>query len=240
MNVTNTNTNGSYDFYYVAINHEPLKTFSVIFTILSGLLIVPGMYGIIWYESFGTELKRILVNMLVSSFCWCGIVWYLFVMLLEVVRYQFGPLPETVCFVQLAVKLTIHLQAVMICDAITVVRYVILFALKNNSRFKDEFWNIFLNIWITGFCVLSQFSFMYLPGTQPLVFYVCTGQNPGNMCEHPAKKNYVITTIIVVSAVLQLIAGIKMIHFKIRKGAVAPRNEKIYIRNQICSGYIKK
>jgi hypothetical protein len=52
------------------------------------------MYGIVWYEHYGNDLKRILLNMLVSSMSWVGIVWYVLLQPIEMLRYTYGPLPE--------------------------------------------------------------------------------------------------------------------------------------------------
>jgi hypothetical protein len=133
------------------------------------------------------------LNMLVTSFCWSGIVWFLVVQSLEILRFTVGPLPDPLCFAQFAFKQIIHLQTVMICDAITVVRYVYLFVLKNTSGFKDEFWFLFINIWIIAFCGLTQITFIFLPGTQPLVLYICTGKNPAKDWKDGPKKNHLVS-----------------------------------------------
>ena len=151
------------------------------------------MYGIIWYERYGTDLKRILVNMLVTSICWSGIVWFLIVQSLEILRFTVGPFPEPLCLAQLAVKQIIHLQIILTCDAITVVRYVYLFVLKNTSGFQDDFWFLFINLWIVAFCGLTQITFLFLPGTQPLLLYICTGKNQACDWSDGPKKNYLVS-----------------------------------------------
>ena len=82
------------DFFSAAFENGPLKTCSLIFSILSGLILLPSMYGIVWYEHYGNDLKRILLNMLVSSMSWVGIVWYVLLQPIEMLRYTYGPLPE--------------------------------------------------------------------------------------------------------------------------------------------------
>ncbi len=82
------------DFFSAAFENGPLKTCSFIFSIISGLILLPTMYGIVWYEHYGNDLKRILLNMLVSSVSWVGIVWYVLLQPIEMLRYSYGPLPE--------------------------------------------------------------------------------------------------------------------------------------------------
>ena len=46
------------------------KIFALFFSILLSLIVLPFLYGIIWYEKFGTNSKRTLINQLVCSICW--------------------------------------------------------------------------------------------------------------------------------------------------------------------------
>jgi hypothetical protein len=67
---------------------------------------------------------------------------------------------------------------VLFCDAVTSARFLFIFHLKNPARFHDDFWHLFINTWIVGFGVISQFVFVYLPGVQPISFYICAGIDP--------------------------------------------------------------
>ena len=57
---------------------------------------VPLLYGIIWYEKYGNDAKRTLINRLVAFNCWIGIA-YLVLKLADVYRYTVGPLPAWFC-----------------------------------------------------------------------------------------------------------------------------------------------
>jgi hypothetical protein len=35
--------------------------------------------------------------------------------------------------------------------------------LKNPAAFQDDFWNVFLNVWICGFAVITQFVVHQVP-----------------------------------------------------------------------------
>ena len=77
---------GPIDAFQLVRDHGPLKYASIAFTIVAAAIFLPGMYGIIWYERYGTDLKRILLNMIVSSLSWVGIVWYAILQPLEIIR----------------------------------------------------------------------------------------------------------------------------------------------------------
>ena len=64
------------------------KYFSITLSIFLSVLVLPLLYGIIWYEKFGTDFKRTLINQLFGSIC-----WYLFI---SIFILQF---PATVRFV---------------------------------------------------------------------------------------------------------------------------------------------
>ena len=66
-------------------------------------------------------------------------------------------------------------QIVIYSDVIIFTRYIFIFWLKNPFIFQDEFWYLFVNIWTVMYTVLSEFAFFYVPGRQPMEFYICTG-----------------------------------------------------------------
>ena len=94
MNFFSKMASNESDYFSAAFENGPFKTCSVILSIIAGLILLPAMYGIIWYERYGTDLKRILLNMLVSSMSWAGVVWYALLQPIEILRYTYGPLPE--------------------------------------------------------------------------------------------------------------------------------------------------
>jgi hypothetical protein len=56
------------------------------------------------------------------------------------------------------------------------VRYLYVFYLKNPHEFKDDFWHLFINLWVISVSFVSQFTFVQLPGKQPMNYYLCIGQ----------------------------------------------------------------
>ena len=74
------------------------KNVGVAFSVVSCLTIPCLLYSIIWFERFGSDKKRTLLNRIVSLGCWSAIEYLLCIQTFETVRYVFGPMPETFCF----------------------------------------------------------------------------------------------------------------------------------------------
>ena len=136
--------NSTKDYFNLAFESGPIKSGVIAAFFLSAIILIPFIYGIIWYEHFGSDHKRILLNRLVSSICWSGIEYYTLVQGLEVLRYTVGPLPVHVCLAHLVLKNAIHIQTVLFIDVIAVVRYLFMFWLKNTFGFQVRFNYIFL------------------------------------------------------------------------------------------------
>ena len=50
--------------------NSPSKIVSVIVTVILVVFLTFGNFGIIWYEKFGSDKKRTLINKLFASVCW--------------------------------------------------------------------------------------------------------------------------------------------------------------------------
>ena len=224
------------DFFAGAFQNGPLKVFAILITILCVIFLVSSGYGMIWYERYGSDKKRTLINRLFTSTCWTGIQFYTLIMPVEVVRYVMGPLPEVICSIQLIHKNMITIQAVLFSAGMSFARYLFVFYLKNPSEFMDEFWHIFLNVWVICFAFISQFIFVCLPGSQPLNFYLCVGQNPKkNGGDLSIKKNIVINIIFLMSIVLQVAVAVRFVVHRMKIDAAASSSRKENFRKEICS-----
>ena len=117
------------------------------------------------------------------------------------------------------------IQFTLLVSAISIVKYVYIFVQKNPSGQHDDFWCFFVNLNIAFLAALSQVTFQFLPGRNPYIFYVCSGQISDP--DKPAKVNYplqcsFIITIVIYSVVL---VKIKLYNSKsLRSAAVAPIN----------------
>jgi hypothetical protein len=55
-------------------------------SVLGIIILLPLIYSIIWFERYGSDNKRPLLNKLVSSICWLGVFWFLVVQPIDVLR----------------------------------------------------------------------------------------------------------------------------------------------------------
>ena len=165
-----------------------VKYGSSVLTLVMVLLQIPLLYSIIWYEKYGTNDNQTIVNQFFSAICWNLIAWNLSVQLVTIFRYTTGPINSHLCFLQYLSRRTITTITLLLFDAISLMRYLFIFHLKNIATFKDDFWYQFACLWIVGFSVVLQFVNMSLPGQKPLGYKICTGQHSANLKEIPGNK----------------------------------------------------
>ena len=152
------------DFFSELYKIRPVAIIIEIFTFLSIGLLIPILYSIIWYEKFGSDKKRTVLDKLVGSVCWCIIVFYTLIQIPELFRIWFGPFPTLLCNLQLVIKNGLAIQLLLTFDTISILRYIFIFWLKNPYSFCDDFWTTFLNLWMFSFSLISQIVFVILPG----------------------------------------------------------------------------
>ena len=130
---------------------RPSKIIGIVISILLTIITCCSAYSIIWFERFGSDLKRIFINKTVSFVCWRILLYFGVIQVTDWVLYFHQPLPEWFCFFHLILRNAIVIQATFLLDVMVITRYIFIFWLKNPLGFQDEFWGLFLNIWITIF-----------------------------------------------------------------------------------------
>jgi hypothetical protein len=165
----------SSNFFQGFYDHKISNTLSVIFSTVGTLLLIPLLYGIIWYEKYGSNNKRTLLNKLVSAWCWASIEYLLLCQIPDNARHILGPMSQINCGIQMQLKLIVSVQLLLILDGIIFGRYFFIFWLKNPAAFNDDFWSLFLNIWIVMFSIISPISFFMVSSKQPALYYICIG-----------------------------------------------------------------
>ena len=226
------------DFFAAAFQNGQLQLCTMTFTIICLLILIPIEYGMIWFEHYGSDKKRTLINRMFASACWTSMQVYLFVIPLEMVRYVFGPLPGTVCFFHLIHKNVISVETALFSNGVTLSRYLYVFYLKNPSEFQDEFWHTFINLWVGCFGFLSQFTFMYLPGHQPISYYICIGIDPkqdGDTIIY--KKNIVVNIMMLLSVVIQVSVAVRFIIHRVQIDAASNYTHKESFLKEIISDF---
>lgn len=206
--------NNSSDCFAGIFENRPIKIVGVSISVTSSLFYILIIYSIIWFEHFGSDKKRTILNKLVSSICACSIFWFSIIQPIEMTRYVFGPLPQWLCLFHFVIKNIVGIQLLLFFSAISVLRYLFIFHLKNPSCFENDFWTSYLNIWVITFSVLSQVVHSLLPGRQPMNFYICSGICPDSSDVAFAKVNYVLIGTHVFSFLAHIVVRLKIFVFK--------------------------
>ena len=104
MNSTNANNstceenqNTEID-YNEELDNNPHKYVVVAWTIILMLVSNVMSCSIIYYEKFGSDKKRTIINQLVSMMCWNFIVWNMSIQVAGLARIFIGPFNTTLCF----------------------------------------------------------------------------------------------------------------------------------------------
>ena len=157
-NLTPAVKNNSYEsneIFFKELDEPRLsKTIFITISVILSVLCILGYFGIVWFERFGSDLKRIAINRIMSSLSWTVIVWYIAAQPLDICLYFYRPLPELFCFGLSLLKHALIVQCILFYDSIIIVRFVLIFCLKAPQNFKDDFWYCYINFGIIIFRLL--------------------------------------------------------------------------------------
>lgn len=202
------------DYFDGIFENRLSKIFFVTLTIIAIPVTSILNYSVIWYERFGQDAKRTIVNRMFSSLCWTGIEFSFLVSLPELFRFLCGPLPEWFCWFHLIIKNGIVSKLCSLQTGLIILRHACIFWLKNPAAFYDDFWSCFINIWVVIFSYTSSFVFIYLPGKQPINYYICTGKNPHDDLKQNTKFNIPFIILAGLALPIHIYSGFKIYRYK--------------------------
>ena len=145
-------------FFASLSDHRPSK---IVGAILAPLLLsvnVLAFWGIIWFERFGSDLKRLFINQIVVSVAWSSIAWLVLIQTSDVLLYLYRPLPDLYCLFNIILRNALMIQVILFFDVIIVVRYIFIFWLTDPENFQDDFWYRYVNLWV----VLFRFKMCFI------------------------------------------------------------------------------
>ena len=204
------------DLFPALADNNLVRICSLAFAITSIILGPPLFYSIIWFERFGSDKKRTLINKLVATNCWIGISFSIFVQAPEVVRFIYGPLPHIICSVQNVLKFYFVCSYLLCSDAIIVSNYAYIFWLKNPAAFNDDFWCLFISLWIRCISMITMGTLHFLVEFKTFGCLICTGkiEIQGNL---PTALTTGIVSVIIASALIHFFLRLRiLIHEKVR------------------------
>ena len=210
-----SNSTSIYADFYMGIP----EIFGLFFSFLTITIVNLSFYAIIWYERFGTNQNRTLINQFITSACWIAIAHNILLQIPEVI-ISFGfPMGQLFCGSSLILKNTIIMHYASHAAAISVVKYLYIFVFKNPSDKHDAFWCYFINSVIFIHAFLSQFVFYFLPGKNPYLYYICSRTYPSQGLK--IKINFPFYIILVVSLGVYAYVVFKIGYYRVK---VLPSN----------------
>ena len=109
-------------FFDGLCENRPSKIIGIVLaSILPVFACLPAV-GIIWFERFGSDLKRIFINKLVSSVFWNILAYFIFVQVPDILFYLCLQFPEQFCFIYLIIRNAINSKP----SALTIVKLLFL------------------------------------------------------------------------------------------------------------------
>ena len=205
------NVSDDKDIFRGLFADHPSKISSIFFSFFTSPINIFLAYGVIWYEKNGSGNGRTLVNKMISSLCFSGILYFLFGQYGDMARYLFGPIPSNICLGQVVMKNAISSQIILYISTCSVIKYIFIFWIKNPAGVDDGFWSKFLTLWISGFSFVFNFVIFFLPGRQPLFFYICANIDPKIDQSLPKKLSGILEML---SLLLHIIIKIRILVYK--------------------------
>jgi hypothetical protein len=126
-------------------------------------------------------------------------------------------LPPWYCELQSSLKNTTVAVLVVIVDAIFLVKYILIFYLKNPSIAHDDFWNLFLRIWIISFVFFGQCVQFFFSERKTINYYVCIRDFPTSDHNLQLKTGWFNVALFMFSIILCSLIYVKVKLF-VKKG----------------------
>jgi hypothetical protein len=190
------------------------KTLNILLSICSILFITPWLYYMIWYERYGANHRRTLINQFAASHSYYAVFYILVGQSLEVMLTTFGPFGDYACHFQEFLQGVMTFQFLHIFTFIFTVKYFYIFVLRNPSGIDEEFWCFFLNMWSLLISCLTQFVYQFMPGRHPIKFYICCGKFDNLLSSENAKINYAQICYLSLAVIWYMFAAIRISQFK--------------------------
>jgi hypothetical protein len=192
------------DICYLQENNYP-KLISLTESSLLTILCIPLFYAFVWFEQFGSDKRRTLINRLIS-YIWKIVIFYLVVIrFCDAVNSILGPFSEQACFILWIIKGACTAAVLTTVNVIRLTRYIFIFQYNNPGRVDDYFWITFLSMWISGVSLISYFIWYFLPGMQPIYFYISKGDFSAAEQALPYKSRLALILLGIVSVLINVV-----------------------------------
>ncbi len=190
------------------------KISEILVSLINIVVVTPFAYYIIWYERFGANHRRTLINQLVASICLYLVVYNVFVQSMDIAVTALGPFNFSFCHFRRFVRSILIFQCTLLTTAITIVKYIYIFVMKTPANSREEFWCLFINLWTLMCSCLSHFVFHFLPGRELINIYVCSGSFDQSLISTPVKANLFSRSVFIISFLWFLFVAARIYRYK--------------------------
>ena len=142
---------------------------------------------------------------------WIAISSLPIIQVMQVSIQLFGPFNQSLCFLIILLKNIVRTDILLFLCANIIARYILIFHLKNPLAVVDDFWCVFISLWIFGFGLSQNFVLYYLPGRQPTNYFICSGIDPTPFLKLPQKG---VGQTEVFSFVIHFLVKTRILYFK--------------------------
>ena len=97
MSFQSSSANTDTIFFSNAYKQDWYMALGIALSIFNLFALTPFLYTIVWYERFGSDHPRTLINQLVASTCWNGIVHNILFTPLSIFIDFYGPMSNSFC-----------------------------------------------------------------------------------------------------------------------------------------------
>ena len=202
------------DFIYFSLldADHPSKYLALAFSVLAMVISTPMAAVLVQFEH--NCHNRTLINRLIGVEFFAACVWNLTVQMFSLIRYLTGPFPNILCQLEYLMKNILTLFFILMVDFVLIVRYIMVFKLKNPTAVQDEFWIRFLIIWAVGFGLICQTTYLIFPGKLPMSFYFCSGKMHKSLTDIKVKNNPSFNFLVIVTLLVHTYIHIRFFFHK--------------------------
>ena len=134
--------------------------------------------GIVWFERYYANDRRILTNKIVSFVSILVLAYLPVVVPTDIANYLIGPLNADYCFFFQFYRAYLRDVFFFYLNCIVVARYVFIFWLKNPTFIDDEFWSVFICIEGMVLTLIPSLVAMMVPQKHSFFYYACSDTDP--------------------------------------------------------------
>ena len=219
------NSTEKIDFFEEVYANGPFTPLSISVFTAGVVLGTLGPLCIIWYERNCANRYRTIINQLFARLAVYILFYALLINIPEGIRFWHGPYNETYCEFLFILRNILMGSVLLTLDCILVFRYLFIFTVRNFAVICDDILAKIINMSILLIGFWSAFVKRMAPGHFPIVYHLCTGQDPNKSDDVYDFSNAKYNTgrmIVALSFLLHLLMVPRILYYQL----VTMRNQR--------------